>query len=32
MLSWTVKRGFGAMNRSDVDLVVMSYEPDADTG
>jgi SnoaL-like domain len=30
MLSWTVKRGFGAMNRSDVDLVVMSYEPDAD--
>jgi ketosteroid isomerase-like protein len=30
MLSWTVKRGFRAMNRSDVDLVVMSYEPDAD--
>ena len=30
MLTWAVRRGFGAMNRSDVDLVVMAYEVDAE--
>ena len=30
MLSLQVKRGFAAMARSDVDLVVLAYEPDAE--
>jgi len=29
MVKWAVQRGFAAMNRSDVDLVVTFYEPDA---
>ena len=30
MVTWAVGRGFEAMRRSDVDLVVMFYEPDAE--
>lgn len=30
LISWSVKRGFAAMNRSDVDLVIVFYEPDAE--
>jgi ketosteroid isomerase-like protein len=30
LLSWSVKRGFAAMNRSDLDLVVMFYEPEVE--
>jgi ketosteroid isomerase-like protein len=30
LVNWSVKRGFAAMNRSDVDLVVLFYEPDAE--
>ena len=30
MLGLQVKRGFAAMARSDVDLVVLAYEPDAE--
>lgn len=29
VVKWSVGRGFAAMNRSDVDLVVLFYEPDA---
>jgi hypothetical protein len=29
MVNWSLKRAFAAMNRSDVDLVVPLYEPDA---
>jgi ketosteroid isomerase-like protein len=29
VVNWSVGRGFAAMNRSDVDLVVLLYEPDA---
>ena len=30
LVNWSVKRGFAAMNRSDVDVVVLFYEPDAE--
>jgi ketosteroid isomerase-like protein len=30
LIAWSVKRGVSAMNRSDVDLVVLLYEPDAE--
>jgi hypothetical protein len=30
LVNWSAKRGFAAMNRSDVDLVVLFYEPGAE--
>ena len=30
LVNWSVKRGFAAMNRSYVDVVVLFYEPDAE--
>jgi ketosteroid isomerase-like protein len=30
LVNWSVKRGFAAMNRSDVGVVVLFYEPDAE--